>query len=60
MTDERMALAELLQKSGDGDFLRSVAKAVLQILMERSPQARFSYPTDDSVAYEVHHMSFKF
>src|ERR1700691_4788656 len=34
MTEERMALAELLQKSGDGDFLRSVAEAVLQILME--------------------------
>jgi putative transposase len=29
-----MALAELLQKSGDGDFLRAVAEAVLQILME--------------------------
>ena len=23
MTDDRMALAELLQKSGDGDFLRA-------------------------------------
>ena len=34
MTDERMAPAELLQKSGDGDFLRTVAEAVLQILME--------------------------
>ena len=34
MTDERMALVELLQKSGDGDFLRSVAEAVLQILIE--------------------------
>src|SRR4051794_8177796 len=34
MTDERMVLVELLQKSGDGDFLRSVAEAVLQILME--------------------------
>ena len=34
MTDERMALLELLQKSGDGDFLRAVAEAVLQILME--------------------------
>jgi putative transposase len=32
--DERMALVELLQKSGDGDFLRAVAEAVLQILME--------------------------
>ena len=34
MTDERMPLAELLQKAGDGDFLRSVAEAVLQLLME--------------------------
>ena len=34
MTEERMALAELLQKGGDGDFLRAVAEAVLQILME--------------------------
>jgi len=34
MTNERMAFIELLQKSGDGDFLRSVAEAVLQILME--------------------------
>ena len=33
MTDDRMALVELLQKSGDSDFLRSVAEAVLQILM---------------------------
>jgi putative transposase len=29
MTDDRMALVELLQKSGDGDFLRAVAEAVL-------------------------------
>ena len=34
MTDERLPLAELLQKAGDGDFLRSVAEAVLQLLME--------------------------
>jgi hypothetical protein len=34
MTDDRMALVELLQKSGDSDFLRAVAEAVLQILME--------------------------
>src|SRR6266436_4519217 len=34
MTAERMALVELLQKSGDGDFLRAVAEAVRQILME--------------------------
>ena len=34
MTEDRMALIELLQKSEDGDFLRSVAEAVLQLLME--------------------------
>jgi len=26
MTDDKMALVELLQKSGDGDFLRAVAE----------------------------------
>ena len=34
MTEDRLPLAELLQKAGDGDFLRTVAEAVLQILME--------------------------
>ena len=34
MTDDRLPLAELLAKAGDGDFLRSVAEAVVQLLME--------------------------
>jgi putative transposase len=34
MTEERVILAELLEKAGDGDFLRAVAEAVLQLLME--------------------------
>ncbi len=34
MTEERLPLPELLAKAGDGDFLRSVAEAVLQLLME--------------------------
>jgi hypothetical protein len=34
MTDDRKALVELVQKSGDSDFLRAVAEGVLQILME--------------------------
>src|SRR5512133_2550180 len=34
MTEERLVLAELLGKAGDGDFLRAVAEAVLQLLME--------------------------
>ena len=32
--EERLVLAELLEKAGDGDFLRAVAEAVLQLLME--------------------------
>ena len=34
MTDERLVLAELLENTGEGDFLRAVAEAVLQLLME--------------------------
>jgi putative transposase len=34
MTDERLALSELLEKAGDDDFLRTVAEAALQLLME--------------------------
>lgn len=34
MTDDRLPLADLLAKAGDGDFLRSIAEAVLQMLME--------------------------
>src|ERR1700761_6716834 len=34
MTEDRLPLAELLAKARDGDFLRSVAEAVVQLLME--------------------------
>ena len=34
MTEDRLPLADLLQKSGEGDFLRAVAENVLQLLME--------------------------
>ena len=34
MTADRLALAELMEKAGDSDFLRAVAEAVLQLLME--------------------------
>src|SRR3712207_4697933 len=34
MTEDRMTLVDLLAKAGEGDFLRSVAEAVLQMLME--------------------------
>jgi len=38
MTEERLVLAELLEKAGDGDFLRAVAEAVLQLLMENDDE----------------------
>src|SRR5204862_6670892 len=34
MTEERLVLAELLEKAGESDFLRAVAEPVLQLLME--------------------------
>src|SRR5689334_5206682 len=34
MTEDTMTLVDLLQKSGESDFLKSVAEAVLQILMQ--------------------------
>ena len=34
MTEEKLPLAELLAKAGDGNFLRNVAGTVLQMLME--------------------------
>jgi putative transposase len=34
MTDDRLPLAELMAKTGDGDFLRTVAESVLQIMIE--------------------------
>jgi hypothetical protein len=34
MTEERLVPAELLEKADEGDFLKAVAEAVLQLLME--------------------------
>ena len=34
MTDDRLPLAELMAKTGDADFLRTVAESVLQMIME--------------------------
>ena len=34
MTDESMALLALIKKSDDGDFLKSVAEAALQRIMD--------------------------
>ena len=36
MTEERLPLAELLAKAGDGDFLRSVAEAVVHCSWRRT------------------------
>jgi hypothetical protein len=41
MTDDRMPLTELLQKAGDGDFLRAVAGSVLQLPSPAAPISDF-------------------
>jgi putative transposase len=48
MTEPTLPLIELLQKQDDGDFLRSVAEAVLQLLMEHDVEGR-SGPAATSV-----------
>jgi putative transposase len=37
-------LAELLEKAGEGDFLRAVAEAVLQLLMETDVEGMIWWP----------------
>ena len=45
MTEDRLPLNELLQKAGDGDFLRAVAESVLQLLMEADVEGLRRRPT---------------
>ena len=42
MTDDRLPLADLLTKAGDDDFLRGVAEAVLQMLVEADVEGLIS------------------
>ena len=48
MTEDRLPLAELLAKAGDGDFLRSVAEAVVQLLMETDVESLIGAGTGPS------------
>ena len=41
MTEERLPLAGLLAKAGDGDFLCSVAEAVLQMRIPKLRQGSY-------------------
>ena len=40
MTEERLVLADLLEKAGEGDILRAVAEAVLELLMRATSRYR--------------------
>lgn len=44
MSDDRMALLEAVQKSDDGNFLRTLAESVLQILMEADVEGMIGAP----------------
>ena len=52
MTRERLVLAELLEEAGEGDFLRAVAEAVLQLLMERNVEGLIGHR-----ALRAHHLA---
>ena len=44
MTKTNMDLSELLAKQDDGDFLRAVAEAVLQLIMETDVEGLIHCP----------------
>jgi hypothetical protein len=50
MTDENMALLALIQKSDDGDFLKTVAEAALQRIMDYDPRRMSAVPTGRPIA----------
>ena len=50
MTEDRLPLAELLAKAGDGDFLRSVAEAVVQLLMETDVEGMIPRSVSNALA----------
>ncbi|MBB6254936.1 transposase, partial [Nitrospirillum iridis] len=55
MTDDSMALVDLLQKAGDGDFLRSVAETVLQMLMEADVEGQIGAGRHERSAERLTH-----
>lgn len=54
MTDDRLPLADLLAKAGDGDFLRSVAEAVLQMLMEADVEGLIGAGRHERIVSDAH------
>ncbi len=60
ITETSIPLIELLQKQDDGDFLRAVAVAVLQLLMEHDVEGLVGagrYERSDGQEYSAHHNS---
>ena len=53
MTEDRLPLTELLQKSGEGDFLRSIAESVLQLLMAADVEGAGVAQDVDGVADDI-------
>ncbi len=46
MTKTNMDLTELLQKQDQGDFLRTIAEAVLQLIMEADVEGLIGVPME--------------
>jgi transposase-like protein len=55
MTEDRMALLELVEKHGDGDFLRELGQWTLQRLMELEAEAKCGATRHERSAERVNH-----
>ncbi len=55
MTEDRLPLAELLAKAGDGGFMRSVAEAVVQLLMETDVESLIGAERHERTAERATH-----
>ena len=55
MTDDRLPLAELLAKTGDADFLRAAAEAVVQLIMEADVEGQIGAARHERTGERLNH-----
>jgi transposase-like protein len=55
MTDDRLPLADLLAKTGDADFLRAAAEAVVQLIMEADVEGQIGAGRHERTGERLNH-----
>ena len=55
MTDDRLPLADLLAKTGDADFLRAAAEAVVQLIMEADVEGQIGAARHERTGERLNH-----